>query len=156
MAENEKSWSADQRLVLLITNKQDEISLCCEAIKAQAPLFAVETAPSGGEALNLLRAENYDLVVMDFELPDMDGEALVKSIHELKPRYPIIVMTESNNAELAFKVLVAGASDLLPKIGSYQNFLPRALITNMQRSMLLENLRETYKRLNSHLKMNLY
>ncbi len=146
MADNEKSWSADQRLVLLVANKKDEISLCCEAIKAQAPLFAIETASNGNDALSSLSKEHYDLVVMDFELPDMDGEHLVKAIHDLKPHYPIIVMTASTSAELAFKVLVAGASDLLPKIGSYQNFLPRALITNMQRAMLLENLREAYKK----------
>ena len=55
-------------------------------------------------------------------------------------------MTASDSTELAVKVIVAGASDFLPKIGPYQSFLPRALVTNVQRAMLLENLRETYKR----------
>ncbi len=142
----QQSWSPEKRLVLFVANNTDEISLCCDAIKAQAPLFAVEVVNTGRQALETLRSKHYDLVVMDFEIPDMDGENLVKLCHELKPHCPLIVMTANDSTELAFKVIVAGASDFLPKIGSYQTFLPRALVTNIQRAMLLENVREAYQR----------
>jgi len=147
MMDNQQSWSPDKRLVLFLANKEDEIKLCCDAIQTQAPLFAVEVLKDGRQALTALAQKHYDLVVMDFELPDMDGEQWVKSCHELKPHCPIIVMTANESTELAFKVIVAGASDFLPKIGSYQTFLPRALVTNVQRAMLLENLRDAYKRM---------
>ena len=146
MANNEKSWSQDRRLVLLVASEETEIALCLEAIKSQAPLFAMEVVKSGQEALAILKKSHFDLIVMDFELPDIDGESMVKALRDRKPHCPIIVMTVSDSAELAFKVLVAGASDYLPKIGPYQTFLPRTLITNLQRAMLLENLRETYKK----------
>ncbi len=146
MADNKETISPEKRLVLFVANKQDEIQLCCDAIKSQAPLFAVEVMSSGRQALTALNKTNYDLVVVDFEMPDMDGEEWVRSCHELRPYCPIIVMTANDSTELAFKVIMAGASDFLPKIGSYQTFLPRALVTNVQRAMLLENLRETYKR----------
>ncbi len=143
---NQQSWSPEKRLVLFLANKEDEIKLCCAAIKAQTPLFAVEVIKNGRQALETLRNKDYDLVVMDFDIPDMDGEEWVKLCHQLKPRCPLIVMTANDSTELAFKVIVAGASDFLPKIGSYQTFLPRALVTNIQRAMLLENVREAYQR----------
>ncbi len=146
MVNNQKTWSQDRRLVLLAASKENEIALCLEAIKSQAPLFAVDVVNSGQQALSALKKAHYDLIVTDFELPDIDGEPLIKSLRDQNPHCPIIVMTISDSAELAFKVLVAGASDYLPKIGSYQTFLPRTLITNLQRAMLLENLRETYKK----------
>jgi len=146
MSDKKQSWSPEKRLALFLANDEDEIKLCCDAIKAHAALFTVEVIKNGRQALEALNNANYDLVVMDFALPDMDGEEWVKSCHELKPHLPIIVMTASDSTELAVKVIVAGASDFLPKIGSYQSFLPRALVTNVQRAMLLENLRETYKR----------
>ncbi len=146
MSDKNNAWSPEKRIALFLADNEDEIKLCCDAIKAQAPLFAIEVIKNGHQALDALRKNNYDLVVMDFALSDMDGEEWIKSCHELKPYCPIIVMTANDNTELAVKVIVAGATDFLPKIGSYQSFLPRALVTNVQRAMLLENLRETYKR----------
>lgn len=145
MTDNNQQFS-EQRLVLFLANDNDEINLCCEAIRSKAPLFAVEVVKTGRQALELLKNKNYDLVVMDFEISDMDGEEWIKLCHELKPDRPIIVITANNSTELAFKVIIAGASDFLPKIGSYQMFLPRALVTNIQRAVLLENVREAYQR----------
>ena len=143
---DKKQFCPEKRLVLLLANKEDEIKLCCDAVTAQTPLFAVEVIKSGHEALQSLKNKHYDLVVIDFEIPDMDGEQWVKLCHQLNPNRPLIVMTADDSTELAFKVIVAGASDFLPKIGSYQTFLPRALVTNVQRAMLLENVREAYQR----------
>jgi DNA-binding NarL/FixJ family response regulator len=144
---NQQSGSPEKRLVLFVANNEDEIKLCCQAIKAQTPLFAVEVIKNGRQALDALaKNKHYDLVVMDFEIPDMNGEEWVKSCHKLKPQCPIIVITANDSTELAFQVIVAGASDFLPKLGSYQTFLPRALVTNIQRAMLLENVRDAYQR----------
>ena len=83
---------------------------------------------------------------MDVDLPDVAGGDLVNKLHDLKPDVPIIVITALDSPELALKMLLSGASDYLPKIGEYYKFLPRTITTNLQRAMLLENLRETYQR----------
>jgi DNA-binding NarL/FixJ family response regulator len=106
----------------------------------------VETARSGQEALNKIKEKAYDVIVTDYDLPDYTGTDFVQALHKLVPHCPIIVITAQDSPELALKVLIAGASDYLPKIGEYQKFLPRTITTNLQRAMLLENLRETYQR----------
>ncbi len=132
--------------MLLIGNHKNELELWRKTILAQSPLYGVQVAVSAEETERILDKEGFDLVVMDYELPGSSGEDLIAHIHQAKPHIPIIVMTNNDSPELALNVLKAGASDFLPKIGSYEKFLPRTLTTNLQRAMLLENLRESYQR----------
>jgi DNA-binding NarL/FixJ family response regulator len=132
-----------ERLVLLVSNQPDDLELCKNSIFSQSPLYGVREASARDEAEKVFSEEHFDLVVLDYELA---GTELVSSLHALKPHVPIIVMTDVDSPDLALSVLQAGASDFLPKIGSYDKFLPRTLTTNLQRAMLLENLREMYQR----------
>ena len=77
MPDKKQPWFPEKRLALFLANDEDEIKLCCDAIKAQAALFTVEVIKNGRQALEALSNGNYDLVVMDFALPDMDGEEWV-------------------------------------------------------------------------------
>jgi signal transduction histidine kinase/CheY-like chemotaxis protein/integral membrane sensor domain MASE1/HPt (histidine-containing phosphotransfer) domain-containing protein len=58
--------------------------------------LSVATAASGAEALSMIEAEDYDLVLMDVQMPEMDGFAATARIRAMKPpkgRIPIIAMT---------------------------------------------------------------
>jgi DNA-binding NarL/FixJ family response regulator len=135
-----------ERLVLLVGNDATDSTQCRNAILSQSPLYGVEIAPNAESALNLFSQRHFDAVLMDFELPDLAGEELVKKLHAQHRHCPIIVMTALESPDLALKVLLAGATDFLPKVGSYQKFLSRTLTTNLQRAMLLENLSEMSQR----------
>lgn len=135
-----------ERIVLLIEPIDEDRKKCAKAIVSQSPLYDVEAASSGQEATKKFAKREYDVVVMNYDLPDMAGEELIRSIIQTHPNCPIVVMTSIDSPELALKILRAGAMDYLPKIGEYQRFLPRTITTNLQRSMLLENLREMYNR----------
>ncbi|HEY9677598.1 MAG TPA: LuxR C-terminal-related transcriptional regulator [Drouetiella sp.] len=140
------SVEANERLVLLIAHNKAEQELCRNAILSQSHLYGVETVTSAVEGLEKLRTGRFDVVVMDYELPDNNDGELVQKLHQAVPHCPIIVITSVDSPDLALKILLSGASDYLPKIKEYQKFLPRAITTNIQRAMLLENLRETYQR----------
>lgn len=141
-----KGAETSERLVLLVEHSPTERELCRNAILSQSHLYGVETAASASEALLKLDSGKFDVIVMDYELPDNVGGELVQNLHTAVPHCPIIVITSTDSPELALKILLSGASDYLPKIADYQKFLPRAITTNLQRAMLLENLRETYQR----------
>jgi DNA-binding NarL/FixJ family response regulator len=146
VSDSAMSTEISERLVLLIAHNRAEQELCRSAIVSQSHLYGVEMATTAEEALTKLQTGRFDVAVMDYELPDnVDGE-LVQTLHKAVPHCPIIVITSVDSPELALKILLSGASDYLPKIKEYQKFLPRAITTNLQRAMLLENLRETYQR----------
>lgn len=135
-----------ERFVLLVEKNDSESTACKEAIQSQSHLYGVAVVRSGAEALKYVAKKHVDVIVMDFDLPDVSGGDLVEQLHFAKPDCPIIVITALDSPELALKMLLSGASDYLPKIGEYHKFLPRTITTNLQRAMLLENLRETYQR----------
>jgi len=135
-----------ERSVLLIGSNQNEVVLCRDAILAQSPFYGVQVAKSEDNFEKILSERSFDLIVLDYDVPGSSNGNLVARLHKLNPQIPIIVMTNSDSPDLALEVLRAGASDFLPKIGSYEKFLPRTLTTNLQRAVLLENLREIYQR----------
>ena len=144
--ENLTGKDSSERLVLLVEHSDAARELCTNAILSQSHLYGVDAASNTQDAIAKLENRKYDVIVIDYELPDNEDGSLVASLHKLVPDCPIIVITAVDSPELALKVLLSGASDYLPKIAEYQKFLPRAITTNLQRAMLLENLRETYHR----------
>lgn len=137
---------ARERSVLLIENNDTQLKVCRNAILSQSPLYGVKAITTGGEAAKMMETNFVDIVVMDYDVPDMSGDDLIRTIHQINPNCPIIAMTGADSPDKALKVLMAGASDYLPKTGEYYKFLPRMITTNIQRALLLENLRDMYQR----------
>jgi DNA-binding NarL/FixJ family response regulator len=136
-----------ERRVLLIEAAASERQSIKTAITSQSPLYDVDTADSFAEAQVLLKQQSYDVFVVSNELPDIHGELLVKELVKHAPYSPIIVTTSVDSPELALLLLSSGASDFLPKFGEYQKFLPRMITTNLQRAIIIENLKEMYQRM---------
>jgi DNA-binding NtrC family response regulator len=55
--------------------------------------YRVRPAPDGPAALALARAELPDLVVLDLQMPGMDGEEVLHALRQLDPRIPIFFLT---------------------------------------------------------------
>ncbi|HEY9097936.1 MAG TPA: response regulator [Thiobacillus sp.] len=75
-------------------------------------------ATSGAQALNMLASEPYDLILMDWQMPEMDGLEATRRIRQLPTdtrNIPIIALTANANAGFREACLEAGANDYLSK-----------------------------------------
>lgn len=135
-----------ERTILLVEPIKEELDRCNKFISSQSRLYDVDTASAGKEAIDLFCSRKYDAVVMSYQLEDMEAEELIGQIITENPNCPIIVTTSNDSPELAIKMLRSGAMDYLPKFGQYEKFLLRTITTNIQRSILMENLRDMYRR----------
>jgi DNA-binding response OmpR family regulator len=81
--------------------------------------FAVQVLNDGEEACCELVRGNYDLVILDLNLPKMDGVAVLKQMRHSHPRTPILVLTARNRTEDLVLVLEQGADDCLIKPFSF-------------------------------------
>jgi PAS domain S-box-containing protein len=75
-------------------------------------------AASGNQALALLESEDFDLVLMDWQMPEMDGLEATRRIRQLPTdarHIPIIALTANANAGFREACLEAGANDYLSK-----------------------------------------
>jgi serine phosphatase RsbU (regulator of sigma subunit) len=101
--------------------------------------YVVDTAGRGGEALEKLRAEPFDLVLLDAHLPDMDGPRFLEALRndaELA-RVPVIVVSAADDLESIARCLELGADDYLPK-----SFRPAMLRARLNATLDRRRLRD--------------
>ncbi|MGB5713820.1 MAG: ATP-binding protein, partial [Waterburya sp.] len=71
--------------------------------------------------------DNFDLILLDYHLPDMDGLHLIAEIKALKLNLPIIVLTGQGDEEIAVEMMKAGAADYFSKGKIEPTILARAI-----------------------------
>ena len=77
---------------------------------------------NGKDAINEFTNNNYDLVLMDIQLPDMDGMEVTRKIRSINPMVPVIAQTASRSSEEKEKIMDAGCTDILMKPFSIDEF----------------------------------
>ena len=77
--------------------------------------FAVTVSRNGDEADTLLRAEPFDLIVLDIMLPGRDGLSILKNLRERKNTVPVILVTARSEANERVEGLNLGADDYIAK-----------------------------------------
>jgi len=77
--------------------------------------FQVQTAANGKEALRLAQEKDYDVVLLDIRMPEMDGLQAFHEINKIKADLPVILMTAYGSAEIAVEAMKRGAFDYIQK-----------------------------------------
>ena len=81
--------------------------------------FEVDTAEDGMKALAKVGEEDYDAVIIDYQMPNMDGIEVCRRIRKFEPRSQsgvvIIILTGSDTKEVLTRAMEAGADDLIVK-----------------------------------------
>jgi two-component system response regulator DctR len=77
--------------------------------------FNMVTVNDGFKALELMAKSRFDLVMVDYYMPNINGLALVKKIREIDRDIPILVLTVDESIDLANKFIHAGATDFAIK-----------------------------------------
>ncbi len=79
--------------------------------------YTVQEAASGDEALRLLETANYDLVLMDMQMPRLDGYAAVRMLRAMPKMQdvPVIAVTANSMPGDRERTLEAGCTDYLAK-----------------------------------------
>lgn len=68
---------------------------------------SVETAANGYEALTKIDQAGYDAVVTDYNMPDLNGLAVLQHIRQRQPSLPVVMMTGERDSEVAIQSFVA-------------------------------------------------
>lgn len=77
--------------------------------------FAVELARNGREALELAGRRRPDAVVMDIEMPEIDGVEATRRLLELTPGVPVVAISGTDYEERVLEIRQAGAADYVRK-----------------------------------------
>jgi two-component system response regulator DctR len=99
---------------ILAVDDNADILYTLKAIGEVAKLNVV-TVNDGFKALELMAKSRFDLVMVDYYMPNINGLTLVKKIRELSQDIPILVLTVDESIDLANKFINAGATDFANK-----------------------------------------
>jgi two-component system OmpR family response regulator len=87
--------------------------------------YAAEVAGDGRSALTRALSEPFDLLIVDWMLPDLDGLKLVRRLRVAEVGVPILMLTARGQIEDKVEGLDAGADDYLPKPFAFPELLAR-------------------------------
>jgi len=146
---------SDTRVLLLVEDHPGEALLVREMLSDPGEeRFEIVHARSLAEARTTLRLAAVDVVLLDLRLPDCAGVETVLEVKRISGRTPIVVLTGSDDEQLAMACINAGAQDYLAKSEIRPQALRRAIgyaVTRVREAQLreLERMLEGYRALSS-------
>src|SRR5438874_6975234 len=123
---NQSSSTPTSSLLVVDDNSMNRIMLSRYITKLG---YRSSLAENGRQALEKLRAEPFDLVLLDVQMPEMDGYAVLEHL-KANPRLrdiPVIMISAVDELESVVKCIELGAQDYLPK--PFNPVLLRARLT---------------------------
>jgi DNA-binding response OmpR family regulator len=94
----------------------------------EAEGFAVDGADDGASGLGLALAEAYELVVLDLQLPRLDGLHVLEELHRSRPELPVLILSARNDLPTKLRSFQLGANDYLSKPFSFDELVARVRV----------------------------
>ena len=110
-------------IVLLIEDEKKQSEFIQRALEQD--YYKVDVSYDGKEALERIEVRDYDLVIVDLNLPNVEGTEIVKRIRELQLKTPVLVLTANDDVNSKVANLDNGADDYLTKPFALDELLAR-------------------------------
>jgi DNA-binding response OmpR family regulator len=110
-------------IILLIEDEKKQAEFIQKALEQD--YYKIDVAYDGQEGLEKIEVRDYDLIIVDLNLPFVSGTDLVKKIRELKLDTPVMVLTANDDIASKVSNLDSGADDYLTKPFAIDELLAR-------------------------------
>jgi DNA-binding NtrC family response regulator len=128
--------------ILVVDDDPDIQEVLTDRLEALG--YRVFAASTGGEGLALVEDEGPQLVLLDIELPDMNGLEVLTAIRKRDPEVTVVMITAHGTVERAVQAMKRGAYDFLPK-----PFEPDHLALTVQKGLERERLKRAVEMLSA-------
>ncbi len=105
----------DNARILLVDDDTALLQALPQAVSLRMTAVQVDTSDSALQALDLIKAQDYDAIVSDIKMPGMDGLTLLSHIQQWLPQTPTLLITGHGEHELTVQALRGGAYDFIQK-----------------------------------------
>ena len=109
--------------LLVVEDEKRIADFLCRGLEGAG--YAVDAAPDGATALDFVHATDYDLVILDIMLPDMDGLQVLEKIRNRKLGPPVLILSARGALDDRVRGLEQGADDYLVKPFAFVELLAR-------------------------------
>src|SRR5213082_3842785 len=105
----------DNGRILLVDDDTALLQALSQLVSLRMTDVQVDTSDSALQALELIKAQDYDAIVSDIKMPGMDGLTLLSRIQQVRPETPTLLITGHDEHDLAVQALRGGAYDFIQK-----------------------------------------
>lgn len=133
--------------VLLVEDSPTDAQLFQHVfLRAATGKWSLVHAERLSEAVDYCQTQSFDVALLDLRLPDSDGLETVTQFNQAAPDIPIIILTATDDEELALQAMAQGAQDYLVKDQVTTQLLRRSVRYAVERSQIIQQLRSSEKK----------
>lgn len=122
--------------VLLIDDEQDFLDIMSERMQARD--IDVTTASSAKDAIGLVESGGYDAIILDLQMPEMDGLQALEKFKAINPNLQVILLTGHATVEKGVQAIKLGATDVMEKPANIQSLIEKIKKAHAQKIILVE------------------
>lgn len=111
-------------MIILVIEDNKEQSDIIKTILEQER-YVVDVAADGREAMHRLEVRDYDLILLDLDLPVVSGQEILDRAREMKIATPILILTAHDEMQMIVELLDRGADDYIVKPFSIAELMAR-------------------------------
>jgi DNA-binding response OmpR family regulator len=112
--------------ILVIEDEPRILGFLRSGLEAEG--FTVDGAGDGATGLTLALSESYELVVLDLQLPHLDGLRLLEEVHARRPGLPVMILSARTDVPTRLKGFDLGAIDFVAKPFSFDELVARVRV----------------------------
>lgn len=128
--------------ILTVDDDPEYVSVVKHYLRSfQQRSFDVTWVSDGETALQQLSASAFDIILMDYYLPNSNGLEIAQKIVDAKIDIPIILLTANKDFHLAVEAIKFGVEEYLVKDEAVDTVLPRTIINVVERVQLTKDIR---------------
>ncbi len=122
--------------VLLVDDEKDFLDIMTQRMETRG--MKVSTSASAKEAIEKIKENSYDAVVLDLLMPEMDGLEALKAIKEIRPEMQIILLTGHATVEKGVEAIKEGAMDFIEKPADMEKLTEKIKKAQAQKMLIVE------------------
>jgi DNA-binding NtrC family response regulator len=123
--------------ILVVEDGKSQREMLCEFLSGEG--FDVSDVDRGDKALERVKNDYFDLLLLDFKMPGMDGMQVLEAVKRINPEIDVIMMTAYGTIETAVKAIKTGAADYITKPIELEELLILIEKISERRTLLREN-----------------
>jgi DNA-binding NtrC family response regulator len=127
--------------ILIIEDEAAIRRVLVKILSEENDQYKVDEAEDGLQAIDILKNDDYDLVLCDIKMPKMDGVEVLEALKKMKPEIPVVMISGHGDLDTAVNTMRLGAFDYISKPPDLNRLLNTVRIALDRKELVVENKR---------------
>src|SRR5210317_1315168 len=125
--------------ILIIEDEAAIRRVLVKILSEESDTYQVEEAEDGLHGIEMIRKEDYDLVLCDIKMPKMDGVEVLEATKKIKPEVPMVMISGHGDLDTAVNTMRLGAFDYISKPPDLNRLLNTVRNALDKKELVVEN-----------------